>query len=166
MCIRDSYADAWQVVHQTGEADLASVEQAYAPTALVHRVLAFVDDMPSAYAAADLMIGRAGATTLAELACTATPAIFLPLPWAAEDHQTLNAQTYVDAGAGLIVPDRRDPLRTAPELWQALAPLLAHPDRLTPMREAARSVARPDASQRTAEAILDLLARAPLHRDG
>ena len=156
----DGYAGTWQIVHQTGEADHASVARVYAATALTHRVSAFVQDMPNAYGAADLMIGRAGATTLAELACTATPAIFLPLPWAAEDHQTRNAQVYVDAGAGMIVADRRDPLRTAPALWQALEPLLDDPERLTPMREAARSLARPDAARHAAHAILDLLERA------
>ena len=151
------HADTWQVLHQTGEADEATVAQAYGGTRLKHRVAGFVDDMPAAYGVADLMVGRAGATTLAELACTGTPAVFLPLPWAAEDHQTRNAQVYVGAGAGAIVVDQRDATRTGPALWRALEPLLAHPERLTPMGEAARTLGRPDAAERTARAILDLL---------
>jgi len=153
----DAYAQQWQVVHQTGSADRDDVAGAYARTSLTHHVAAFIDDMPSAYALADLMVGRAGATTLAELACTGTPAVFLPLPWAAEDHQTCNAQVYVDAGAGLIVPDRRDPALTGPDLCRAVEPLLSRAERLDPMRASALRLARPHAADLAADAILDLL---------
>lgn len=94
------------VWHQTGTSEEAAVQQAYAAQPIVPqnlRVEAFIDDMAAAYQWADLVVCRAGASTVAELAAVGLPAIFVPLPHAIDDHQTANAQALVQAGAALLV---------------------------------------------------------------
>ncbi len=89
------------LVHQTGEADLERVTQAYREAGFVATVVPFIEDMASAYAAADLILCRAGATTLAELAIVGRPAILVPFPFATHNHQVNNAQEFERAGAAL-----------------------------------------------------------------
>lgn len=90
--------------------------------------------MDQVYAAADLVVCRAGSATVAELAATGVPAVLVPYPHAPGDHQTHNARVLSDAGAGLLLPDGET---TAPRLAALLAPLLADPARLAAMAGAA-----------------------------
>lgn len=122
---------------------------------LVYQPVQYEERMPSLLAAADVVVCRAGGTTVAELAVVGVPAVLVPLPGAPHDHQTANAAALVRAGAALLVPDAElTPERLAAEL----GPLLADPARLAAMGEQGRAVARPDAADRVA-ALLEQHAR-------
>jgi UDP-N-acetylglucosamine--N-acetylmuramyl-(pentapeptide) pyrophosphoryl-undecaprenol N-acetylglucosamine transferase len=111
------------IVHQTGEKSLAETQQRYADAGVSADCKAFIKDMAVAYQRADLIIGRAGATTVAELAIAGKPAIFIPYPFAADDHQTINAREMADAGAALMFKQSE---LTADKLVDALRPLMDH----------------------------------------
>jgi UDP-N-acetylglucosamine--N-acetylmuramyl-(pentapeptide) pyrophosphoryl-undecaprenol N-acetylglucosamine transferase len=105
------------ILHQTGSADRELVSQAYAQLGVDARVLAFIDDMAAAYRVADLVICRAGATTLAELTVCKKASLLVPFPQATGDHQTRNAAALVAAGAARMIPQRElDGPRLAREL--------------------------------------------------
>jgi UDP-N-acetylglucosamine--N-acetylmuramyl-(pentapeptide) pyrophosphoryl-undecaprenol N-acetylglucosamine transferase len=145
-----------RIVHQTGPEEHDSVARAYAAQPnLAAEVSAFLDDMPARLAAADLVVSRAGATTLAELAAAGRPAILVPFPHAADDHQRLNAEAVRDAGAAVMI---RDADLAGPGLGAEIAALASDPARRERMAAAARTLARPDAARRiadVAEALLD-----------
>ena len=141
-----------QFLHGTGEGDLARVRRAYEEGGFQARVEAFIQDMAMAYAAADFVIARAGASTIFELAAVGKPALLVPYPYAANDHQRLNAEVMVTAGAAWTVPDRYcDGQRIAASVQAALE----RPEVLARMGEQARGLARPDAAER----IVGLLER-------
>jgi UDP-N-acetylglucosamine--N-acetylmuramyl-(pentapeptide) pyrophosphoryl-undecaprenol N-acetylglucosamine transferase len=134
------------IVHQTGDKDLAATEARYAAAGVTADCRAFIKDMAAAYQRADLIIGRAGATTVAELAIAGKPAIFIPYPFAADNHQELNAREMADAGAALMF---RQAELTADKLVTALRPLLdpaAGPARRTEMGAAMKRLAKPGAA--------------------
>ncbi len=144
-----------RIVHQTGAADESGVRTAYRTypegRAEVH---AFLDDMPARLAAADLVLCRAGASTVAELCAAGRPAILVPYPHAADDHQRHNAESLLGAGAATIVDDRDlDGTRLADEV----AALAAAPQRRQTMSRAARQLARPDATRHIADIAERLL---------
>jgi UDP-N-acetylglucosamine--N-acetylmuramyl-(pentapeptide) pyrophosphoryl-undecaprenol N-acetylglucosamine transferase len=138
---------ALAITHQTGERDLAPTLARYHEAAVTADCRAFIKDMASAYHAADVIIGRAGATTVAELAIAGKPAILIPYPFAADNHQELNAREMADKGAALMF---RQAELTADKLADALRPLLAA-GRRAEMAIAMKSLAKPDA----AAAIVD-----------
>lgn len=148
------------VVHQTGKTDHERVNQAYAAAGLATqaRALPFIDDMVAAYGSADLVIGRAGALTLAELAIIGRPAILIPLPTAADDHQTKNAMAFADAGAAVVL---RQSETTPQGLGDLIAQLLGDPARLQRMGAAMRALGRPQAAADVVSG-LEALATAPL----
>ena len=113
----------------------------------------FLDEMPSAYAAADLVVCRAGASTLAEILCAGLPSILVPYPHAAADHQTMNARTLADAGAAVLIPDAEAKERLGTEIRE----ILAHPERRSAMAVAARSLALPNAARTVADAVMKLV---------
>jgi UDP-N-acetylglucosamine--N-acetylmuramyl-(pentapeptide) pyrophosphoryl-undecaprenol N-acetylglucosamine transferase len=138
--------------HQAGRS-LQAATRAYRETGVESDCLAFIDDMAEAYAWADVVIARAGALTLAELAAAGVGAILVPYPYAIDDHQRKNAEYFAAAGAALIVPqDELDPERLAAELGR----LLGNRNALAEMGRCSRSLARPDAALRLAEACMDL----------
>ncbi|MCO1655893.1 undecaprenyldiphospho-muramoylpentapeptide beta-N-acetylglucosaminyltransferase [Pseudonocardia humida] len=116
--------------------------------------LPYIDQMHMAYAAADAVLGRAGAMTVAEVSAVGLPAVYVPLPHG-NGEQALNAQPVVDAGGGLLVPD--DQL-TGERVVDELAPLLTNPARLLAMGRAARASGHADADERLARMALDVLA--------
>jgi UDP-N-acetylglucosamine--N-acetylmuramyl-(pentapeptide) pyrophosphoryl-undecaprenol N-acetylglucosamine transferase len=129
-----------EIFHQSGEADRATVEAAYAAAGAKAEVVAFEPDMASRYRWADLALCRAGAITVAELALVGLPALLVPLPGAADDHQSANARALEAVGAAR----RLDPRTlSAKDLGDALRSLLADPDRLVAMGRAAAGLARP-----------------------
>ncbi|MDZ4693653.1 MAG: undecaprenyldiphospho-muramoylpentapeptide beta-N-acetylglucosaminyltransferase [Deltaproteobacteria bacterium] len=135
-----------RLVHQSGAADLESLQSRYASLGLADRVevRSFIDDMVATYCAADLVVARAGALTLAELAMVQKPAVLIPLPTAADDHQTKNAEAFARAGAAeLLTQNDATPERLA----DAIARLLADPVGLRKMGEAMLTMARPSAVQ-------------------
>ena len=136
------------IVHQTGEKDLDATRARYAAAGVAAECHAFIRDMAAAYRAADLVIGRAGATTVAELAIAGKPALFIPYPFAADNHQELNAREMAEAGAALMF---RQSELTADRLAEALRPLLGDPARRRAMGAAMKALARPGA----AAAVID-----------
>jgi len=151
-----------RIVHQTGPEEHASVASAYtAFPGLDAEVLPFLDDMPKRLADADLVVCRAGATTLAELAAAGRPAILVPFPHAADDHQRANAEAVRDAGAAVVVEDRElDGARCAAEIGA----LASDRPRRIRMATAARSLARLDAAERIADVAYGLLDRKEVPR--
>ena len=117
---------------------------------LEYRVVPFEDRMPVLYRAADVVVCRAGAMTVAELLVCGLPAILVPLPGAPRDHQTRNAEALVAGGAAILVPDAEC---TAARLESELAALLSDADRLAAMGEAARRLGHPDAAATVAELV-------------
>jgi UDP-N-acetylglucosamine--N-acetylmuramyl-(pentapeptide) pyrophosphoryl-undecaprenol N-acetylglucosamine transferase len=140
------------ITHQTGERDLDLVRGAYQRAGLQARVEAFIFQIDGEMKAADVVICRAGATTLAELAASATPAVLVPLPTATDDHQRKNAEVVARAGAAVVI-EQRDLATALPEV---LVSLLADRGQLQRMSQAARTLARPDAAQRIADRVEQL----------
>ena len=134
----------WQVFHVSGERDYAYMQaEQREPAPGNHvRLVPYLDDPADAFAAADVVVARAGASTLAELAVTASPAILIPYPFAAEQHQAHNATLFERNGAALVVPDGE---LDGDRLWWTLREAL-EPSRNAAMRAAARSLAPPDAA--------------------
>src|SRR6266513_3008256 len=139
------------VTHQSGAQHVASLRQAYSSAGVQARTPAFIDDMAEAYAGADLVVCRAGATTVAEIAAAGVASILVPYPYAVDDHQRANARFLADAGAAVLVPQS--------ELSaESLAKLLTGFDRmrLRDMAKRARALARPDATSAVALVCTDL----------
>ena len=142
-----------ELVHQTGEADLVPVRDAYRAAGVAARTEPFLDAVAREMSEADLVVGRAGATTLAELAAAGRPAVLVPFPAAADDHQRRNAAVLAARGAAEVV-DQTD--LSGPRLASVVGRLLADRDRLAQMSRAMRSLARPDAAARIVERVLTL----------
>ncbi|MDN5937240.1 MAG: undecaprenyldiphospho-muramoylpentapeptide beta-N-acetylglucosaminyltransferase [Salinisphaera sp.] len=143
-----------EVRHQGGRT-LQAAQQAYAEHDIDAQLCAFIDDMSSAYAWADLAVCRAGALTVAELAAAGLGALLVPFPFAVDDHQSANAAWLVERGAALMVAERE----LDPECLAAtLAELCADRRRLQVMAEAARAAAWPDATGALADACVELAA--------
>jgi UDP-N-acetylglucosamine--N-acetylmuramyl-(pentapeptide) pyrophosphoryl-undecaprenol N-acetylglucosamine transferase len=144
------------ITHQTGERDLDRVRDAYRRAGLDARVEPFLYAMDREVKDADLVISRAGATTIAELAAAGKPAVLVPLPTAADDHQRRNAEVLRDAGAIEVIEEKD---LTGERLAERIARLTADPARLAAMSEAARRMARPDAARIIVDRALALARR-------
>jgi len=149
----------WRVVHQTGQAQHAEIAKVYATSGINHRVQPFFDNMPELYTDAALTISRAGATTLAELACAGCPAILLPYPHAADNHQLANARIFEAAGAAILVEHQHFPAITVERLTRAATSLIADPTRRAPMVQSLRNLARPDAARAVVNVLQTAIAR-------
>lgn len=139
------------VRHQTGEAHLQRTREAYQQAGIDAEVVAFIDDMAAVYGWADLVIARAGALTIAELAQAGLAAVLVPYPHAVDDHQTVNARVLVEREAAILIPDQT---LTPERLRQELTALLADREKLLRMAKAAHALARPDAAERVAKVCL------------
>ncbi len=139
---------AVDVVHQTGDAHLEPTRARYQAAGATADLRPFIKDMAAEYRRADLVIARAGATTVAELGVVGRPAILVPYPFAADNHQEVNAREMAQAGAALMF---RQTELTADKLADAVADLAAHPERLAQMGSAMKALGKPQA----AAAILD-----------
>jgi UDP-N-acetylglucosamine--N-acetylmuramyl-(pentapeptide) pyrophosphoryl-undecaprenol N-acetylglucosamine transferase len=152
-----------QIVHQTGEADRDRVEAAYAETALRAEVIAFERDMPSRYRWADLVLCRAGAISVAELALAGRASLLVPLAHVGGGEQFANASELERAGAARVLDSRA---LTVERLVEELEALLRDPSQLRHMGESASKLARPEASDRIIEECRSLLATENLGRGG
>lgn len=141
---------ALHFVHQSGERDYDAVRVAYARREVRAEVLPFIHDMPARLAAADLVICRAGASTVAELSAAGRAAILIPLPRATDNHQLRNAEVMCRAGAAQLLPEAELSDET---LAREVLRLLEKPQQLATMAGAARSLAVPDAAARIADII-------------
>ena len=143
---------AIEVRHQCGARHVESAQQAYAEAGVAASVEPFIADMAEANGWADLVICRAGALTLAELAAVGVAAILVPFPHAVDDHQTRNARYAVEAGAAVLMPEATlTPLSLAAKLRELLE---AGRPRLLAMAQAARRTAITDADERLADACV------------
>lgn len=149
-----------EVIHQTGAADQERVRSAYEQAGIRATVAAFFTDMAAVYAGSDLVVSRAGATTLAELAVLGKPALLIPYPFAADDHQYSNGCYYADSGGAVLLVERE---LTGRKLAEALADLAGNPGRLQGMAEAMRAKGCPDAAERIVDVCLEIM-KAPVSR--
>jgi UDP-N-acetylglucosamine--N-acetylmuramyl-(pentapeptide) pyrophosphoryl-undecaprenol N-acetylglucosamine transferase len=139
------------VRHQCGERHTMQAQQAYAAAGVAVQIDSFIEDMAQAYAWADLVVCRAGALTLAELTAVGIGAVLIPLPQAADDHQTRNAEYLVAHGAAHL---QRESEALVPQLAAVLRALLTDRAQLRQMADAARRLAHADAAQRVADHCL------------
>jgi UDP-N-acetylglucosamine--N-acetylmuramyl-(pentapeptide) pyrophosphoryl-undecaprenol N-acetylglucosamine transferase len=143
-----------RVRHQAGERGIDAARAAYAQAQVTAEVTPFIDDMALAYADADLVICRAGALTISELAAVGVASVLVPFPAAVDDHQTVNAQFLVREGAAVLIADRD---LTPEKLAGTLRELCAGRGKVLAMAERARQVARPHAAEELAAACLEQL---------
>jgi UDP-N-acetylglucosamine--N-acetylmuramyl-(pentapeptide) pyrophosphoryl-undecaprenol N-acetylglucosamine transferase len=132
------------IIHQTGERDYNDALAAYKSHGDSAEVFKFIDNMPAAFACADLVVCRSGASTVAEITAAGKPAVFIPFPRAADDHQRRNAEALAKHGAAVVVEESK-----LEGVWLAetIAALLQDPQRLHRMSHAARELAHPNASK-------------------
>jgi UDP-N-acetylglucosamine--N-acetylmuramyl-(pentapeptide) pyrophosphoryl-undecaprenol N-acetylglucosamine transferase len=144
------------IIHQTGERDYNDALNGYenligaapsASTGFTYEVFKFIEDMPGAFARADLVVCRSGASTVAEIAAAGKPAVFVPFPRAADDHQRVNAEALAKHGAAVVV---EEPTLEGVWLAETIAALLQDPRRLLSMSHAARGLAHPNAAREIA----------------
>ena len=135
----------WEIIHQTGQAGASRATAVYRRLGLSHDVRPFFDDLSALYASATLAVSRAGATTLAELACAGCPAILIPYPNSVRDHQRLNSLTFERSGAARVVEQAGK--ETAVRLRESLGPLLSNSAERERMRRSMHVLARPRAAQ-------------------
>ena len=145
---------AIHIIHQTGQRDYDNVFAAYQRSGVSSEVHKFIDDMPATFARADLLVCRSGASTVGEITAAGKPAIFVPFPRAADDHQNVNARALERVGAAIVVEESN---LGAAYLVETIAALFFDPHRLQGMSEAARSLAHPKAVEEIA-AMVDGLA--------
>lgn len=141
------------VTHQTGEADFEFVRSSYAESGIDAEVRPFISSIVDEFEKADLIVCRAGATTCAEVAAAGKPAIMVPLPGAADDHQRKNAEAMEKQGAVRVIIQSE---LTSESLADILKELLLKPSLISDMGTAARAMARPDAAAATVDIIESL----------
>lgn len=142
-----------RILHQTGTAEYSEYATAFAASGMEGEIMPFIQDMPGAFARADLLVCRAGAGAVAELGAAGKPAILVPFPFAADQHQLHNAQAMERAGAALLL---RDAEMSGERLWEEVRKLAESPARIAAMGEAARQFGRPGAAQRAAEVLWEV----------
>lgn len=142
-----------RLLHQTGTDAYEAIAKAFAESSLEGEVMPFISDMPAAFAQADLILCRAGAGAVTELAASGKPAILVPFPYAADQHQLKNAEAFERAGAAKLILDRD---MNGRRLYDEVARLVSEPGKLENMGMQARTFAKPHAAQRTAEILEQL----------
>lgn len=142
-----------RIIHQTGPKELESVQAGYRKAGVAAEVSAFIDEMPGAFARADLIVCRSGASTVAEITAAAKPAIFVPFPRAADDHQTKNAQALVQAGAAVLMAQSE---LTPGNLAGEIVRLFGDRGQLRAMAEAAKKLSHADAARQIAGIAAEL----------
>lgn len=155
---RDSDGRArFQVIHAAGTREQASfLHDAYAQAGVRAAVQPFFEDMGAVWGTCDAVLCRSGGTTVAELSALGLPAVFVPYPYAADDHQAANARPLADGGAATLI---REEDLTAQRVAAAVGPLLADAAHRSDRAERTRRLGRPDAAARVVDLILDLAAR-------
>jgi UDP-N-acetylglucosamine--N-acetylmuramyl-(pentapeptide) pyrophosphoryl-undecaprenol N-acetylglucosamine transferase len=137
-----------RIIHQTGEADYNDAKAAYEKLGAAVEVHRFIDDMPGAFGRASLLICRSGASTVAEVTAAGKPAIFVPFPQAADDHQKRNAEALARVGAAVMIEQAE---LSREKLVEIVTELFSDAGKLATMGEAARKLSHPDAAQEIAE---------------
>lgn len=143
-----------QFLHQTGDKDYENVLKTYAKTGAKGTIAPFIYQMPEAYAAADVVISRAGATTLAEISALGKPSILVPYPYAAGRHQELNAMKLREMGAAFMIPDSELKGET---LAQYIREIYENESLRAEMQRASRGLGRPDARSKIVDIAMNLM---------
>ncbi len=149
--------DLWsgfRVIHQTGEQGYEQVKEAYQRKKLKVEVHRFIEDMATVYGGADLVICRAGATSIAEITAFGLASILVPYPFASDNHQEVNGRSLEEAGATVMITQDR---RTGRVMADAVRELCTKPDKLAEVSEKAAKLARPEAAEKIAKDFLLLL---------
>jgi UDP-N-acetylglucosamine--N-acetylmuramyl-(pentapeptide) pyrophosphoryl-undecaprenol N-acetylglucosamine transferase len=146
------------IIHQTGERDYNEARAAYESAGMNAEVSAFISDMPGVFARADLLVCRSGASTVGEVTAAGKAAVFIPFPRAADDHQKVNAQALVDAGAAALLEEAN---LSADSLSEKVGALFADRGRLEQMGQAAKNLAHPNAAQDVAKMAAALVKDGP-----
>jgi len=141
------------IIHQTGQRDYDQVLAAYQHSGISGEVHKFIDDMPGTFGRADLLVCRSGASTVGEITAAGKPAIFVPFPAAADDHQNVNARALERVGAAVVVEESN---LGAAYLVDTIAALIGDAGRLRSMSAAAKSLAHPKAVEEIAEMVAQL----------
>ncbi|QLG89439.1 undecaprenyldiphospho-muramoylpentapeptide beta-N-acetylglucosaminyltransferase [Chitinibacter bivalviorum] len=139
------------VIHQAGEKHIEALRANYAAAGVTAECVAFIGDMATAYAEADLVVCRAGALTVAELACVGVAAVLVPFPHAVDDHQTGNAKFLSDAQAGILLPQTEFSAEKLAKLLQATSR-----EQCLKMAQQAKQLAKPDATEKVVAVIEEL----------
>jgi len=139
------------ILHQTGREAWEETRAAFAESGLAGEVVAFIDDMPVAYGSSDLIVSRAGAGAVSEIAAAGRPSILVPYPFAADQHQLRNAEAFEKAGAARLVLDQD---MTGERLFELVRDVAG---RIDAMGEAARKLAKPGAAERAADLLEELI---------
>jgi UDP-N-acetylglucosamine--N-acetylmuramyl-(pentapeptide) pyrophosphoryl-undecaprenol N-acetylglucosamine transferase len=144
------------IMHQTGTKQLDKVRQVYKKFGIKAKIMPFIVDMAGAYATADLIVCRAGATSLAEITAAGKAAILIPYPWAANDHQTKNAQAMADAGAAVVISESE---LTGGKLFAVLENLLNDGKKLQKLEENSAKLGNINAAASIVDACIKLIAK-------
>lgn len=161
-CIMDmlpqlqSMKDKIQILHQTGSQQAEAMKKAYEQFGIQAKVMAFIVDMAGAYTDADLIICRAGATSLAEITAAGKAAILIPYPWAANNHQLKNAQALAEEGAAVLIPERE---LSGSNLFGVINSLLRDEKKLQQMEEKSLRMSRIDAAATIVDNCIALIAK-------
>ncbi len=139
-----------RIVHQTGTPEHEALAKEFSAAQVEGQVVPFISDMAAAFAAADLVVGRAGAGGVNEIAAAGMPSVLVPLPFAADDHQRRNAEAFVAAGAARMVLDAE---MNGERLFREVEELRQNSDELERMRSRVRQFAKPGAAERAAEVL-------------
>jgi UDP-N-acetylglucosamine--N-acetylmuramyl-(pentapeptide) pyrophosphoryl-undecaprenol N-acetylglucosamine transferase len=148
--------DRWQLLHLTGRDEETEVADAYRQADVAVRVVGFTKHMACALAAADLVVSRAGASTLAEITATGCPSILMPYPHHRDQHQVSNARVLVKLGAARMVLDRVDPGHNGPVLAEALGRLMDDPVELGALGSAAKRIGTTKAAEAVAHRLVEM----------
>ena len=143
-----------KIVHQTGDRDFDNVQQAYKQAGVAAQVSKFIDNMPQAFAEADLVLCRSGASTVAEITAAGKPAIFVPFPQAADDHQRRNAEALMRANAAQLIPEVE---LSVERLVESISSGFSDPAKLQQMAQNARTLSHPQAAAEIAEMAAALM---------
>lgn len=143
----------YRIVHQCGSAEAAELARDFEGSGVDGQVVPFIGDVPGAFAEADLVVSRAGASAVAELAAAGKPSVLAPYPFSADDHQRKNAEAFVRAGAAVLAPDAE---LSGERLFREIERAAGDPQGLERMGAAARRLARPGAARRAAEVLEEI----------
>ncbi len=157
----DALSDHWQILHLTGPGKLEVVQQGYeqAEVGMNYKLVDFTTEMPEALAAADVVLSRAGASSLGEFTAKRLPAVLMPYPYGRDQHQTANARCLADAGAAVIVRDRCEAKANAAAVGDVLLGLMKSEEKLATMSAAYEPLFKENAAGQVAEELLEMVGR-------
>ncbi|MHC4843493.1 MAG: UDP-N-acetylglucosamine--N-acetylmuramyl-(pentapeptide) pyrophosphoryl-undecaprenol N-acetylglucosamine transferase [Planctomycetota bacterium] len=151
-----AFSNEWQIVHLTGKNNFEQVKTKYTGSKINTKVLDYYVEMPTLLSAADLVIGRSGAVSIAEYAAASVPSICMPYPYHKDRHQYLNAEKLVQVGAAVVVDDVPDAKERCEWLWEELDRLLKDEEARRKMEESCRVIATNKGSETIARSLLDI----------